>query len=61
MIIIATGIVLAENIFAVHGVNQGGSVVPRRPKLASAVLGAMIAVLLPGVIGVEAEPGRGAS
>ena len=34
MTIIATGIDLAKNIFAVHGVNQGGSVVLRQPKVA---------------------------
>ena len=43
--IIATGIVLVENIFAAHGVNQGGSVVLRQPKIARAKLGAMIAAL----------------
>ena len=41
--IIATGIDFAKNIFAVHGVNQGGSVVLRQPKVARAKLGAMIA------------------
>ena len=61
MTIIATRIDLATNIFAVHGVNQGGSVVLRQPKLARAKLGAMVAALPPGVIGMEAEPGRGAS
>ena len=54
MTIIATGIDLAKNIFAVHGVNQGGSVALRQPKVARARVGAMIAVLPPGVIGMEA-------
>ena len=61
MTIIATGIDLVKNIFAVHGVNLGGSVRLRQPKVARAKLGAMIAALPPGVIGMEAEPGRGAS
>lgn len=55
--IIATGIVLVENIFAAHGVNQGGSVVLRQPKIARAKLGAMIAALRSGVIGMEACSG----
>ena len=61
MTIIATGIDLVKNIFAVYGVNLGGSVRLRQPKVARAKLGAMIAALPPGVIGMEAEPGRGAS
>ena len=32
MTIIATGIDLAKNIFAVHGVNLGGAVLSRQPK-----------------------------
>ena len=57
MTIIATGIDLAKNIFAVHGVNHGGAVVLRQPKVARAKLGAMIAALPPGVIGMEACSG----
>jgi len=57
MTIIATGIDLAKNIFAVHGVNLGGSVVLRQPKVARAKLGAMIAALPPSVIGMEACSG----
>ena len=57
MTIIATGINLAKNIFAVHGVNHGGAVVLRQPKVARAKLGAMIAALPPGVIGMEACSG----
>ena len=41
MTIIATGIDLAKNIFAVHGVNQGGLVALRQPKVARAQLGVM--------------------
>ena len=57
MTIIATGIDLAKNIFAVHGVNQGGLVALRQPKVARTKLGAMIAALPPGVIGMEACSG----
>ena len=53
MTIIATGIDLAKNIFAVHGVNVGGTVLLRHPKVARAKLGALIAALPPGVIGME--------
>ena len=57
MTIIAIGIDLAKNIFAVHGVNVGGAVCLRQPKVARAKLGAMIAALPPGVIGMEACSG----
>ena len=57
MAIIATGIDLAKNIFAVHGVNVGGTVWLRQPKVARAKLGAMTAALAPGVIGMEACSG----
>ena len=57
MAIIATGIDLAKIIFAVHGVNDGGTVLLRQPKVARAKLGAMIAALPPGVIGMEACSG----
>lgn len=57
MTIIATGIDLAKNIFAVHGVNLGGSVVLRQPKVARAKLNAMIAALPPSLIGMEACSG----
>ena len=57
MAIIATGIDLAKNIFAVHGVKVGGTVLLRQPKVARAKLGAMIAALPPGVIGMEACSG----
>ena len=59
--IIATGIDLAKNIFAVHGVNQSGAVQLRQPKVARAKLGAMIAALPPGVIGIEACSSLGSS
>jgi transposase len=57
--IIAPGIDLAKNIFAVHGVNQGGAVCVRQPKVARAKLGPAIAALPPDVIGMETEPGVG--
>ena len=57
MTIIATGIDLAKNIFAVHGVNQSGAVQLCQPKVARAKLGAMITALPPGVIGMEACSG----
>ena len=57
MTIIATGIDLAKNIFAVHGVNVGATVLLRQPKAARAKLDAMIAALPPGVIGMEACSG----
>ena len=57
MAIIATGLDLAKNIFAVHRANQSGAVQLRQPKVARAKLGAMIAALPPGVIGMEACSG----
>ena len=50
MTIIATGIDLAKNVFAVHGVNGGGVVQLRQPKVARGKLGALIAGLPPGMI-----------
>ena len=57
MTIIATGIDLAKNVFAVHGVNLGGAVQLRQPKVGRAKLGALIAALPPTVIGMEACSG----
>ena len=57
MAIIATGIDLAKIIFAVHGVNVGGTVLLRQPKVVRAKLDAMIAALPPGVMGMEACSG----
>ena len=57
MSIIATGIDLAKNVFAVHGVNLGGSVLLRQHKVARAKLGAMIAAVPPSVIVMEACSG----
>ena len=47
MAIIAIGIDLAKNIFAVHGFNVWGTVLLREPKVARVKLGALIAALPP--------------
>ena len=57
MAIIATGIDLAKNVFAVHGVNESGKVDLRQPRVARAKLNALIAALPPGLIGMEACSG----
>ena len=57
MAIIATGIDLAKNVFAVHGVNVGRTVLLRQPKMSRAKLGVLIAALPPTVIGMEACSG----
>jgi transposase len=57
MTIIATGIDLAKNVFAVHGVSDGGTVQLRQPKVARGKLNALIAGLPPGIIGMEACSG----
>ena len=48
---------LAKNVFAVHGVNEGGKVDLRQPRVARAKLNALIAGLPPGLIGMEACSG----
>jgi len=57
MAIIATGIDLAKNVFAVHGVNETGTVLLRQPKVARGKLNALVASLPPCVIGIEACSG----
>ena len=57
MTIIATGIDLAKNVFALHGVSQTGTVLLRQPKVARAKLNALVAGLPPGLIGMEACSG----
>ena len=57
MTIIATGIDLAKNVFAVHGVNDAGKVELRQPKVARAKLNALVAALPPSVIEMEACSG----
>ena len=57
MAIIAIGVDLAKNVFAVHGVNESGAVPLRSPKVARGKLGALIAALPPCVVGMEACSG----
>ena len=57
MTIIAIGIDLAKNVFALHGVSQTGTVLLRQPKVARAKLNALVAGLPPGLIGMEACSG----
>jgi transposase len=57
MTIIATGIDLAKNVFAVHSVGAGGAAQLRQPKVARGKLNAPIASLPPGLIGMEACSG----
>jgi len=57
MAIIATGIDLAKNVFAVHGVDRGGKVVLRQPKVGRAKLNALMAAQPPMMIGMEACSG----
>ena len=54
MTILYAGIDLAKNVFAVHGVNVGGAVVLRQPKVARAKLNELVAALPPCTIGIEA-------
>ena len=57
MAIIATGIELAKNVFAVHGVNLGGRCSFASPRSVEPTLGALIAALPPTVIGMAACSG----
>ena len=57
MAIIAVGIDLAKNVFAVHGVDEAGRVQLRQPKVARAKLNALIASVPPCTIGIEACSG----
>ena len=57
MTIVATGIDLAKNVFAVHGINANGGVDLRQPRVPRAKLHALIASLPPGLIGMEACSG----
>ena len=54
MAIIAIGTDLATKVFAVHGVNLGGAVQLRQPKVIRGRAGALIAALPPTVTGMEA-------
>jgi transposase len=57
MAIIAVGIDLAKNVFAVRGVNEGGTEQLRQPKVSRGKLNALIGALPPCVIGMEACSG----
>ncbi len=57
MTMIATGIDLAKNVFAVHGVSARGVVQMRQPKVARGKVNALIGGVPPGVIGMEACSG----
>ena len=57
MSIVFAGIDLAKNVFALHGVNAGGAVVLRHPKVVRAKLHELVAALPPCTIGVEACSG----
>ena len=54
MTILYAGIDLAKNVFALHGVDAGGAVVPRQPKVARAKLHELVAALPACTIGIEA-------
>lgn len=57
MTIIATGIDLAKNVFALHGVDAKGEVQLRQPKVTRGKLLEVVAALPPCVIGIEACSG----
>ena len=57
MTIIATGIDLAKNVFALHGVDANGAIQLRQPKVTRGKLLKVVAALPPCVIGIEACSG----
>ena len=57
MSIVFVGIDLAKNVFALHGVNDGGAVQLRQPRVARAKLHELVAALPPCTIGIEACSG----
>jgi transposase len=57
MAILTVGVDLAKNVFALHGVNETGTVQLRQPKVARAKLNALMASLPPCTIGMEACSG----
>ena len=57
MSIITVGIDLAKNVFALHGIDQCGQVVPIKPKVARSQLLELVAQLPPCLIGMEACTG----
>ena len=54
MTILYAGIDLAKNVFALHGVDAGGAVVLRQPRVARVKLHELVATLPPCTIGIEA-------
>ena len=57
MAIVCVGIDLAKNVFALHGVTEAGGVGLKQPKVARAMLNALVAALPPCTIGIEACSG----
>ena len=57
MAIITTGIDLAKNVFALHGVTQTGAVQLRQPRVTRGKLNALVASLPPCVVAMEACSG----
>ncbi|MFG6447633.1 IS110 family transposase [Roseateles sp. BYS180W] len=57
MAILAVGIDLAKNVFALHGVNEAGKAQLLRPAVPREKLHALVAALAPCVIGMEACSG----
>ena len=54
MAILTVGIDLAKNVFALHGVNESGTVQLRQPKVPRAKLHELVAALPACTIGIEA-------
>lgn len=61
MSIVALGIDLANNIFALHGVDEDGKVVLQRPAVRRDKLEEIVAGLAPCLIGMEACSGAQSS
>ena len=57
MSIVAVGVDLAKNVFAVHGVDETGKVALRKPNVKRAQLLELLASLPPCLIGMEACSG----
>jgi len=57
MAIITTGIDLAKNVFALHGVTETGAAQLRQPRVTRGKLNALVASLPPCVVAMEACSG----
>lgn len=57
MSIVAVGVDLAKNVFAVHGVDETGKVALRKPNVKRAQLLELLASLPPCLMGMEACSG----